>query len=123
MKLFSFCILTALALLYAGLTVAETITYRKWEQAVGEQKEIQLKVQFFQNQNRVINSLLRRMAYDSLHDPALAQFLKEKKIKVVVNDVANPGTVAPSGVNNPSSSVPLPDSTSPSNKTPAAPTP
>jgi hypothetical protein len=125
MRLFSFCILTTLALLYAGLTVAETVSYRKWEQATVEQKDIQAKLQYFQNLNRIVDNLLHRMAYDSLHDPALAQFLKEKKINVVVKGAPPP---PPASTNPPAAgdnagptTIPGIDPTLPPDKTAPAP--
>ncbi len=111
MKLWSFCLLTALALLYAGLTIGETVTYRRWEQALNNQKDIQAKMNYFQNMSRVLDNLLHRMAYDSLRDPALAQMLKDHKINVVVNGVptasGTPTTPPTSGFSPPSNTVPL----------------
>jgi hypothetical protein len=119
MKLWSFCLLTTLALLYTGLTVGETVTYRRWEKAVYDQKDIQAKMTYFQNMGRVLDSLMHRMAFDSLHDPALAQMLKDHKVKVVVNGApspsAAPGTEATTNLAPLSNPVPLtPDASTPS---------
>jgi len=98
MKLFSFIILMTLATIYVGLTVGETVTYRKWQRAVYEQKDVQAKLTYFQNLNRIIEVLLRRMAYDSQHDPALAQMLKERRIKVVLTGPPQPASDTPGTV-------------------------
>lgn len=112
MKLFAFCTITVLSLLYAGLTIMETLTYRQWEQAVIEQKDIQAKVAFFQRMNTVLDQMLRRMAIESQHDPALARLLEENKVKVVVNDQSPPSVKSPLGTNTPSA-VPPPSEETP----------
>ena len=94
MKLFSFIILMTLAVIYVALTVGETVTYRKWQRAVYEQKDVQAKLSYFQNLNRVIEVLVRRMAYDSQHDPAIAQMLKDRRIKVVLTGPPQPSSDA-----------------------------
>jgi len=83
MRFSSFFILTALALLYVVLTVAETAMYQTWDHATAQQRDIQNKVAYFQRLNGFLGQLVRRMAVDSLHDPALTQVLKEHRIKVV----------------------------------------
>jgi len=94
MKLFSFIILMTLAVIYVALTVGETVTYRKWQRAVYEQKDVQAKLSYFQNLNRIIEVLVRRMAYDSQHDPAIAQMLKDRRIKVVLTGPPQPSSDA-----------------------------
>jgi hypothetical protein len=124
MKLLSFCVLTTLALVYAGLTIGETVTYRRWEQALNDQKDVQAKMTYFQNLSHVLDSLMHRMAVDSLRDPALAQMLKDHKIKVVVKGAQAAGG-APA-VDAGSSSAPLPAPLpvpSPAPPQPSAPSP
>ena len=90
MKLVSFCLLTTLALLYAGLAIAETMTYRKWEKAMNDQKYIMAEMAFFDRMNSLLDQMVRQMAMDSRHDPALAQLLKDHNINVVINTVDTP---------------------------------
>jgi hypothetical protein len=90
MKLVSFCILTALSLIYAGLTMMETVTYHKWEAAVNNQKYLQSQVNYFDRLNAILNEMIKRMAYFSQHDPAMAQLLKDHNINVVVENPTTP---------------------------------
>ncbi len=113
MKLISFCILTALSLLYAGLTLAETALYQTWDRAMAQQKEIQNKVAFYQRLDGTINQLLRRMAVDSQRDPALVEVLAQNKIKVVVT--------SPEAMSTDGAPAPLPATNT--NKAPQAPQP
>jgi len=107
MRLVSFCILTALALLYAGLTLAETKMYQKWERALNDQKIIQTKIAFYQHLNGQIQTLLREMALASKQDPAMAALLKENKINVVYSaPVSVKGNQSPEA-----SPVAVPDNT------------
>jgi len=92
MKLASFCILTALSMIYAGLTLVETMTYHKWEDEVNNQKYLQAQVAFFDHLNGVLDEMLKRMAYLSQHDPAMAQLLKDRNINVVVQNPPAPAT-------------------------------
>jgi hypothetical protein len=92
MRLTTFTFLTALALLYAGLTLAETAMYQTWDRALYQQKDIANKVAYFHRLSGFIEQLLRRMAIDSQHDPALAKLLKDHRIKVVVGPVAEKDT-------------------------------
>jgi len=96
MKLTSFCVLTSLALVYAGLTTMETVTYHKWEDAVNNQKYIQAQVNYFDHVNAILNEMIKRMAFLSQHDPALAQLLKDRNISVVVENPTTPPASTPS---------------------------
>lgn len=93
MRLPAFIILTLLSLGYAGLTVAETFMYQSWERTVAEQKDVQTKIVYFQNLNAFTEQVLRRMAAESPHDPAIAELLRQRKIKVVIAPSA-PGAAA-----------------------------
>ena len=88
MRLTTFTFLTVLALLYVGLTLAETAMYQTWDRALLQQKDIENKVAYFHRLSGFIEQLLRRMAIDSQRDPALAKLLKEHRIKVIVSPVA-----------------------------------
>jgi hypothetical protein len=92
MRLTTFIFLTVLALLYAGLTVVETAMYQTWDRALTEQKELQNQVLYFQRLSGFTEQLLRRLAIESQHDPALAQLLKDHRVKVVVTPVAEKET-------------------------------
>ena len=107
--------MTALALLFAGLSVAETMTYHRWEQEIVEQRDIQIKVDYFQRLDGVLDRLLRRMAIDSQRDPALAQLLKENNVNLIVKG-AQPVKEVPHGeeVPPPSVNLPQPDKPAPS---------
>jgi len=100
MKLVSFCMLTALSLLYALLTFTETLTYQKWEKALNDQKYIQARVAYFDHVNMVLDQMVRRMALDSQHDPAIAQLLKQNNINVVMETPA-PTKDTPAGFGTP----------------------
>jgi len=119
MKIASFSLLTALALLYAGLTLAETMTYHKWEQAINDQKYTQAEVAYFDHLNMVLDEMVRRMAIASQHDPVMAQLLKEHNINVVVDN----GSAQPAPVGFDTTPPVNPSSTPPSkpDQTPAAP--
>jgi hypothetical protein len=130
MKFVPFILLTLLTLVYVGLTLAETMTYHKWEQAVFEQKVIQDKVAFYHRMNTVLDQLIRRMAYDSQHDPALVHLLADHRIKVVFGGPkpSNYGTVPDASTNSAPTSVDIPAPTSnatpvtaPANSTPSHP--
>lgn len=114
MKLASFCILTVFALIFAALTVAETAMYQSWDNALAQQKIIQMKVNYLQQQNGVIRELLRRLAVDSQRDPALTELLKQNHINVVIKggDAAksSDGEANPAPSNRPASvpSTPTP---------------
>jgi hypothetical protein len=115
MKLLPFCILTALALIYAGLTIAESALYQTWDRALSDQKDIQTKVAFYQRLDGTINLLLRRMAVDSQRDPALLKLLNDHKIKVVIRN-PEPMDSQPAPVSLPATTTNKPP------QTPAAPT-
>jgi hypothetical protein len=89
MKLIPFCLLTALSLLYVALTFAESEMYETWDMALKEQRALQIKLAYYQRANAFIEALLKRLAVDSQHDPALAELLKQNQIKVVVTDPNN----------------------------------
>jgi hypothetical protein len=110
MRLTTFTFLTALALLYAGLTLAETAMYQTWDRALLEQKDLQNKVIYFQRLGGFAEQLLRRLAVDSQHDPALAQLLKEHRIKVVFTPVAEKDAPG-GGPATPAAGIPSPSAT------------
>jgi hypothetical protein len=117
MKLLSLCLLTTLALLYAGLTMAETMTYRKWERAMADQRDVQAKVAYFQNMDQILQRMVRSIAYNSQHDPALGQLLKARNIKVVVTN-SLPGNET-MGADASTNAVPLPNLSLPPSSNPA----
>lgn len=94
MKLASFCVLLVFALIFAGLNIIETLMYQAWDDALEQQKVVHIKLSFFQQQNETTQNLLKRIAIESQHDPALAQLLKERNIKVVIKGQPNPVTPA-----------------------------
>ena len=108
MKLVSFSILTLLALIYAGLSVAESAMYHTWDRAINEQRSIQIKINYYQRMDNFIEQFLRRLAVDSQHDPAVADLLKKRNIRVVVT---------PEAVKDPAATTPSADATT---STPAA---
>jgi hypothetical protein len=85
MNLPSFCIVTALALLFAVLNYSEANLYQSWTNTLTDQKELQAKLANAQHLNEFTQALLRRVAIDSQHDPALADVLKKNDIKVVIS--------------------------------------
>jgi hypothetical protein len=103
MKLVSFCILTTLSLIYAGLTMMETVTYHKWEAEVNNQKYLQAQVNYFDHLNAILDEMLKRTAYLSQHDPALAQMLKDHNINVVVENPTTPPPASTSSFDAPAS--------------------
>jgi hypothetical protein len=116
MNLLSFCVLTTLALVYAGLTWAESETYHRWEKAIDGQKDTQAKVAYFDHVNALLDQMIRRMAVDSQNDPALAKLLKDRNINVVVDNSMAPRDA---GLN---AQPPAPDVDKPA-QTPSATTP
>jgi hypothetical protein len=106
MKIISFSLLTVLALVYASLTMAETMTYHKWEKAINEQKYTQAKLAYFNNLNSLLERLARQLALDSQSDPALAQLLKDNKIKVVIGSPQTVGDVPAAGSPSPATNAP-----------------
>ena len=117
MRLTTFTFLTVLALLYAGLTVVETSMYQTWDHELLVQKDIQNKVAYFNRLGGFTEQLLRRMAIDSQHDPALAQLLKEHRIKVIFAPVAEKDAPA-----SPAAGAPPDASVNPGNPPAVAPT-
>ncbi len=89
MKLVPFSILTAFALIFAILTVAESGMYQAWEKAVFKQKDLQSRVVYYQRLNAFTEQVLRRLAVDSQRDPAIADLLKKHGIKVVISPAAS----------------------------------
>lgn len=127
MRLTTFTFLTVLALLYAGLTLAETAMYQTWDHALRQQKQLEYDVAYFQNLRGFIEQLLHRLAIDSQHDPALAEMLKEHRIKVIITPEAqrvlqDSGPPAPA-TNSPGPSPAPTDATVPSETNKLPPTP
>jgi hypothetical protein len=119
MRLTTFTFLTVLALLYAGLTVVETSMYQTWDHELLVQKDIQNKVAYFNRLGGFTEQLLRRMAIDSQHDPALAQLLKEHRVKVIIAPVAEKDATGTAPASPPAAT---PDaSANPANPAPVAP--
>src|SRR5258706_6991128 len=84
MKLASFIILTLLSLIYAGLTAMETASYQTWDQALIEQRQIQLKLAYLQRLNDFTQQVVRRLAIESQRDPALMELLRQRQIKMII---------------------------------------
>jgi len=120
MKLVSFCILTALSLLYAGLTIAETLTYHQWEKAINDQRYTQAQVAYFDHLNGVLDEMVRRMAVLSQHDPAMTQLLKDHNIHVVI-DKDNPPPSTPPATSGFDQTPPVNPSAAPATKSQPAP--
>ena len=78
-------ILVVLALFYGVLTFAETGLLDAWDRKRAEQQEIERRVAYFQHMNVVTGQMLRRLAVESQHDPAIAQLLKKMRVKVIVD--------------------------------------
>ena len=112
MKLPAFCILTLLSLIYAGLTLQESMVYRAWDKSLADQKGIQMKIAYFQQLDVFTKQLLQRMVIESQRDPAIGDLLKENKLKVVITH--------PESANIPSTSIEAATNAAP---VPQAPTP
>jgi hypothetical protein len=121
MNLPKYCILVALSLAYAGLTLTEFNTYQNWEAAVNGQKLIQSKLANAKNLSGITDQFIRRLAVESQHDPDLADMLKKHDIKVVIsspkqtaNDTPPPG----SAINPAPANAPAPPAAQPPRPTP-----
>ncbi len=93
MKLVPFSFLVYFAVLYLGLTVAETFMYGAWEKALAKQKELQQRVVFYQHLSTFTQQVLQAIAISSPHDPAMVDLLRKRQIKVVTT-VPPPSTSA-----------------------------
>lgn len=78
-------ILVFLTLFYGVLSFAETGLLDAWDRKRAEQQEIERRVAYFQHMNVVTGQMLRRLAVESQHDPAIAQLLKKMRVKVIVD--------------------------------------
>ena len=123
MKLVPFTFLVIFAVLYLGLTVAETFMYSSWEKATAKQKELQQRVVFYQRLSNFTEQVLQAIAISSQHDPAMVDLLKKRQIKVVTTPPSGsaptsaPATnsvVAPVLPDAPNT-VPAPPATTPAN--------
>ena len=85
MKLAYFCILIALSLIFAGVTLFESTVHQTWDRALTEQKQIKAKMTFIQQRQEITARLLRRIAVESQHDPAFAELLRQYHINVVLS--------------------------------------
>ena len=121
MKIVSFSLLTVLALIYSALTLAETMTYRKWEEAVAVQQYTQGKLTYFGKLNARVQQMGRQMAIYSQTDPAIAQVLKDNKVRVIIEGPPTPG--AGTGGDSSSSTTKMPSPSEKSAQSPSSPLP
>ena len=72
----------ALALIFAMLTLAQSLTYRTWDAAFAKQTDFQAKLAEADRFNSFPEQLVRRIAVDSVRDPRLVELLKNRGIIV-----------------------------------------
>ena len=82
MNRLTFYFVIALSLVYVVLIGLETWMDQTWDITVYQQKVLQARVVNAQRIHFGAQQLLRRIAVESEHDPALLELLKKNKIKV-----------------------------------------
>ena len=85
MKPGQFYFIAFLCVVFAGLTLVQTLMYQKWEQELAEQRQLQTRDPYVKQVDGFTEQLLRRTVTDSLHDPALSDLLKRLSITVVIS--------------------------------------
>jgi hypothetical protein len=74
-----------LVLLLAAMTGFETSEESSLDQAVNEQKQIEVKLVTARHVDRMADLLMRRSGIEAEHDPQLAQVLKKHGLNLIVS--------------------------------------
>jgi hypothetical protein len=94
MKLPSFCIVMALALILAILAWVESTEYQAWNQSLAEHQKLETGLVQAEHFDAITQGLLQRIGNDSRRDPALVEILDKHGIRVVENPPRLPGNPA-----------------------------
>jgi hypothetical protein len=108
MNRITFYLVIVLSLIFVALTLVETWMDQTWEMTLLQEKDIQLKLANAQRIHLGAQQLLRRLAIDSEHDPALLEMLKKNNIKVNIQSPTASVPAAPTMNAPPAPTTPAP---------------